>query len=214
MPNHANFIYRSARTRQGVASVAMVICAASQVVLVILDANGANVASDTSVSSEFAMAGVALALCASIAVAGVAFCMWFHAVVKNMRALGLPSSTTPKRAVWSLFIPFVNLWEPYKLLKEVREASDDGTGGLPRAQQIARLWWVMWIGASIVSRVTPNGDGVTGIDYLGAGMTWLAAILCTLMMRFMTNAQDDRAARLSHDDSLRSAVLHTPFVST
>ena len=92
----------------------------------------------------------------------VAFLRWFYRVHRNLPALGERNLLyTSKWAVWSFFVPFLNLVRPFQIMREVWHGSDpsalnqDGTVEPRNTFETPRLvgWW--W-GLFIVSNVFDN----------------------------------------------------------
>ena len=64
--------------------------------------------------------------------------VWFHRAVSNGAALGLRGERDPMLAVFSWFIPIVNLWWPYESLRECVPPHT------PLRRRIFR-WWLLYV---------------------------------------------------------------------
>jgi hypothetical protein len=83
----------------------------------------------------------------------VAFCLWFHRAYSNLRALGVPTSFTPGWAPGSFFVPFLNLYRPYQIAKEiwVGSASNSTLAREGLGHGLVGLWWGLYLGSNIIS---------------------------------------------------------------
>ena len=122
------------------------------------------------------------------------FLRWVYFAVRNLEALGASALwITPKDAVWSFFIPFVNLYKPYQVLSHIWTESQPPQPNehgyvLKRSASVVTAWWVLlWI-ANIHERVVrPTADmeeafaqlllialsfGITGVLFIR--MVWLS----------------------------------------
>jgi hypothetical protein len=117
----------------------------------------------------------------------VLFCRWFHLLVRHARAQGRPIDVTPASAVGSFFIPFVNLYRPYAIAKQIAE----GEG----AQRVA-TWQAAWLGGNIISNVGNRmQDGATReaglvIDLIGSLAILGAAWACGRVVEELTRTTE------------------------
>jgi len=88
----------------------------------------------------------------------ILFSIWLHRVNKNLRSLGARNiEFTPGWAVGWFFIPFLNIYMPYKVVKEVwvKSAPDVGTGEAWQQSSSTSLvtwWWFIWIISNVLLR--------------------------------------------------------------
>lgn len=77
----------------------------------------------------------------------VAFVPWIHLARRNLRALGARRMRhSTGAAVWGCLIPGLNLWRPYRVLREVWRASDPGERDAfawrqRRVPALLPAWW-------------------------------------------------------------------------
>jgi hypothetical protein len=150
-------------------------------------------------------------------VAMVLFLQWLHLVVRLTLAIGTttvrgaPTLTfSPGQAVWSFFIPFVNLVRPYRILRDVREllapegvaepplrvSVDEGTGyravrfGVaPVRSEIPSApvgWWWAFLLASYLLPTAHESAAGTSADaamflYSRQGISDLAAVIAAVL---------------------------------
>lgn len=90
----------------------------------------------------------------------VLFCRWLHSAYHNVIVLQPQAGRdvdgltfTPGGAVAGFFIPFVNLWRPYRAVRELWDGSsmDESTD---HASSVVGLWWAAWLAAQFVGRAS------------------------------------------------------------
>lgn len=84
----------------------------------------------------------------------IIFLLWIHQAAKNVRAFGQQMlEITPGWAVGWWFIPFANMWMPFKAVREIWRASDpdavtrtgEGTSWTSRpSSPLLVLWWIAY----------------------------------------------------------------------
>jgi hypothetical protein len=151
---------------------------------------------------QLAAAGRFLALVA----AGVAFLALLVRANRNARALGATElAHGPAAAVLWFFVPVLNLWQPYRITREVWLASEPRPRGpwfLARPSRIVPAWWaaslayvaIEWIARRIAGRAPDVGDLVvaTRIELVACTVGFLAAALAIRLVRELTWRQEER----------------------
>jgi Domain of unknown function (DUF4328) len=93
-------------------------------------------------------------------VTAVLFLVWYHAALTRLRAGGQPVSVSPGWAVGMWFVPIINVWRPFQI---VREAAH-----LPNEQDVGRLrgWWGCWLVGNWASNAASRlpDDTLSGIQ--------------------------------------------------
>ena len=76
-----------------------------------------------------------------------ALLIWTYRVSGNLRAFGAKElGTTPAMAVWCHFIPFINVYKPFKVYAEIARASDPSTSGIDQAaRRLAKIPLVVYV---------------------------------------------------------------------
>lgn len=161
-------------------------------------------------------------LAVAIALA-VAFLLWLWRVAGNMVALGNAASHveyTPGWAVGSFFIPIVNLFMPYRAVREVWEKSDpavvtDPDVGLKPAgtSPLVLGWWLTWIAMNVISRAAQRASNTVETPEAMRLVTWaeltsdvigiVSALLAIRVVRGIDRRQAERALYVAY-------VPHTP----
>jgi len=87
----------------------------------------------------------------------ITFLNWFRRAYGNLHRIGVGLEHNESMAVWSFFIPFVSLYRPYKIAKEIlvetrkKISKFDEKNSASRSFPILGLWWALflitnWIG--------------------------------------------------------------------
>lgn len=156
-----------------------------------------------------------MVLVAAIALV-VAFSMWVHRASKNLRALNAAGQRfSPGWAVGWWFVPIMNLFKPYQVVREIWRGSDPSVTQQDRqAWQNAPLtamlgwWWAIWIVSSILDSilvVSLVSNDLTAEQLI----TWnywslvadaliiVAAALAFMLVRAITANQEAKHLRLT-----------------
>jgi len=122
--------------------------------------------------TELLYVGVALLQLFVFIATMAAFLLWLHRAYRNLPALGaVKLDTTPGWAVGYFFIPFVNLFKPFQVVKEIWRESTPGMetqtsfgGGYSRTGTPALVgwWWAFWIIANVALRVSDRAVTTAG----------------------------------------------------
>ena len=150
----------------------------------------------------------------------VIFCMWMYRANRNARTLGAEGLTfTPGWCAGWWFIPFANLVQPFRAMKEIYQASEPEAG--PRDWQFATVpailgvWWGFWLTSNVVSqiefRLSMQDDPqlVQASDYIGIvslALTVVAAFAAASIVRRVRARQDQRHAILTQISEQSPAV--------
>jgi hypothetical protein len=161
---------------------------------------------------------VALGRLAVFLALAVAFSVWLYRVCKNLPALGNPKSRvehSPGWAVGSFFVPFANLFVPYRAVREVWQKSDPGV----RAEEdfmfapsssssLLPAWWGAWLVSNILSNVAFRLQGRTGspdaerfaviLDIVSDMVGVLAAALAIQVVRGIDRRQEERSRNVTY----------------
>lgn len=143
----------------------------------------------------------------------VVFLIWLNRGFKNLSPLNASSfETTPGWAVGYWFIPILNLFKPYQTMRELWVESDPefdpDLSFAPSdysAPAFMGFWWATWIIFNITSNVsnrliddkdTNLSAGFLGIFLMSSIAELLAGILAIMMVRKITQRQDQRSKRI------------------
>ncbi|RKH16671.1 DUF4328 domain-containing protein [Corallococcus sp. AB030] len=98
--------------------------------------------------------------------------MWFHRVVRQLKALGRDIGDSPAMAVWWWLIPLANWVKPYHLMKDVATR----LGGAHFASVLPlSVWW----GANVLSRIMNQVDQriIGKLETADGGMSTAGAVV-------------------------------------
>jgi len=133
----------------------------------------------------------------------VIFAMWIYRAAANIIAAGIAGfDFTPGWAVGWYFIPFANLVQPFRAMRQIWNASDAGGSDLDRGDPFLTLWWTVWLASNIAANISiqmsfraTSAEMVNASLYLGALSSVLSLVLFVVGMRLVeriTEAQRDR----------------------
>ena len=75
----------------------------------------------------------------------VFFLQWFRRAYFNLRLLGRRPDHSDSWAVISWFIPILNLFRPYSIMKEIWYDTGATTGAGTNSRTVLRWWWIAYI---------------------------------------------------------------------
>jgi|SRR5690554_1044000 len=116
----------------------------------------------------------------------VAFLLWFSRAYSNLYIKVKDLAFSKSAAVWTWFIPIVNLFRPYTIMKEMYKRTNDyiNENGLMNepidlSQRKVFVWWILWIIGSLVRYVLSltyweNNDAIDSlitISWVHIGMS-------------------------------------------
>lgn len=127
----------------------------------------------------------------------VLYCMWQHRAHNNAHVLANhPLETTPGWGVGYWFIPILNLFRPYQVMREIDSATP------PDSQPVGQLigwWWTLFIATIVASAISGVLEGPSdsmtaaslGFDLLST-TTSIGGVL--LILRIIRSISDRQAA--------------------
>jgi hypothetical protein len=80
-------------------------------------------------------------------VTGIAFLKWIHRANKNCHGFGAQGMEfTPDWSIGYYFIPFINLYKPYRAMKEIWKVSTNPTNWQnENGSALLGWWWALWL---------------------------------------------------------------------
>jgi hypothetical protein len=137
--------------------------------------------------------------------ATVVFCTWVYRSIANLPALGSMSCRfTPSGAVWSYFIPFVNLVRGHQVMATIWTESqppavNENGFYLPRKATIVHAWWALYLFSGVAGWIFSNSHpNVDSLRSLGSAQVVLhfvrmtTALLFLIMIRGAQARQDEQ----------------------
>lgn len=142
---------------------------------------------------------------------GVIFLVWLHRSYKNLLALRAEGLTfTPGWAVGWWFIPIMNVFKPYQVVKELWKASDPSFD-LKNARSwkeapstlLIPFWWAFWLLSTVkvtLSGASINPQNVKVLTWVSLGTHTaylIAGILLILLVRTISKRHEQLRARVN-----------------
>ena len=143
---------------------------------------------------------------------GIIVFKWIKEANKNVRALGAKDlSFTPGWAVGWFFIPFANLFKPFKVMNEIWSASHSPENWQQDEKNRAvQKWWGLWIGSNGLIQLTQNleknadsMDKIIQLSYLSIGgeILWITLCLSFIsLVRQISTVQVERFSQISEQE--------------
>ena len=134
------------------------------------------------------MAGL-LAATILLVISGIIYLCWKFRAASNARTLDPLLAVSPGMAVGGYFIPFANLFIPYRAMASIARITRAGEG-------LVGPWWALhlissFLGIAVV-KMAPEGDWIgppEDIEHLSIGMDLASALVSILLVLKITRAQ-------------------------
>ena len=137
----------------------------------------------------------------------ILFLIWLHRSSKNVTAFGTgPLSYSPGWVVGSFFIPFANLFLPFRAVREIWQNSfppEDNRMSAPSTPVSFGLWWGFWIACCIAGnaafRAERRGVSDSAVEIAGViseVLTIVAGLLAFLVVGEIDKRQEETSQRL------------------
>lgn len=118
-------------------------------------------------------------------ISAVTFIMWFRRAYHNLQLAGETTKYENGWAAGAWFVPFLNLYRPYEMMKELFVKSNwkinetlGGEGDQKFGVKIG-MWWAFWIIQNVFGTIINRLPGESTIAYF-KNITSLTIIDCTL----------------------------------
>jgi len=170
--------------------VASVAAGIHQVILLDDLINGVAVSDDTIAANDqwYSISGIAQSL-AYLATA-IGFFFWIYRAYKNLQAMNIPGlKYSPSWAVGYFFIPILNLFRPYQVVKEIWQqcasAADSKLYGTELVEVSAKIgwWWMFFVVHWMLSRASSRMmlRAESGEEYVSATYFALVTDIVNIM---------------------------------
>jgi hypothetical protein len=145
-------------------------------------------------------------------VGGIVILTWISRANANAHVIGtLEMETGPAWAVGWFFVPFANLFMPFRVVREIWQASATALAGERASGALLGFWWLSWLGTNITGlaamRIAWESQSAEALR-TSAGFDIASNILmipaCLLLAGVITRIQDvqNRAAPISTTGSV------------
>lgn len=187
---------------QAVAGLAAILSDINQIGLVSAVVRGRFVSAGQLLSSDTLAHAVSTVATPLLLATGVLFCLWTYRAHRNLPALGAAGlEHTPGWAAGSFFVPIINLYRPFQVMREIWKASDpsipEGDANAWRTMaSTAALgwWWACWllrnvaiqVGSARVRTAVQPRDYLTALYWNLAGHLFSIAGIALLVWLLLT----------------------------
>ena len=138
------------------------------------------------------------------------YLVWLHRAYSNLPSLGVPHPDFSSGwVIGSWFVPILNLFRPYQIVKYIRNKSDPETVGVgggyydTGGNSTLKAWWGFWLAGDILSFQIYSDTENLGVQMavilvgvFGSGLTVIAACLAIAVVRDINSRQEERRKRL------------------
>jgi Domain of unknown function (DUF4328) len=170
---------------------------------------------------------IAILQIAAYFITGVFFLIWIYRAHRNLPELGVRRPRySPAWAVGWFFVPILNLYRPYDMVKELWKESNPDVGisdaffmqhsstqvQYSSKSSLIGLWWGLWIGSYVAARAysfllsQPNPEdqlvAATWVGMISDGLSIAAAVSITCIVRDLNARQEEKHRRHTLDDEL------------
>lgn len=129
----------------------------------------------------------------------IAFIVWMHRAYANLDAFGATGRAYSRGwTIGAWFIPFANLWLPYKVMQEIWQLSEPAGDETPMVAPIG-AWWGAYVAMSILSNVAARLDdlGASAVTAIITAIISVVAALLAIRLVHLLTARQERAPRAS-----------------
>ena len=112
----------------------------------------------------------------------VTFLNWFRRAYGNLHRIGSTPTYREEMAAWSFFIPFVNLYRPFQIAKEILNLTIkklfeiDKNARASSTPLLLGLWWALYLITNFIGNIAFRmglGDGDTLEDLISLSQAYL-----------------------------------------
>jgi hypothetical protein len=119
---------------------------------------------------------------------GSCFLIWMYKAAYNANLLSSEIEISPILAVLYYFIPVLNFWKPYVVMKRIYEVSIEASGLRElESLKLLGIWWALWIFSFVTGQIHYetgfiNTEGHTTITNLYITVSDIATILMNFIV--------------------------------
>lgn len=141
-------------------------------------------------------------------ITGIFFLKWIYRANRNCRGFG--ANDMQFSSGWSVgwyFIPVMNLFMPFKAMKEIWLVSIKGpenwqiiddAGEKKKGEIVLKLWWTLWTGVLVLPLVLPNFQNSQNLEqlinvyYISVAHYFWQIILTLIAIKIVKTIQDNQ----------------------
>lgn len=122
-------------------------------------ANGGDITIEAVIANDLRELVIAILYLIAYVISGVLFIMWFRRAYYNLHQKVKNLSFKEGWAAGSWFVPFVNLYRPFQIMKELYTETKktllekDNSLQIDLSTKFLALWWTLWIVSGIFGQV-------------------------------------------------------------
>lgn len=98
---------------------------------------------------------ISLAFVITMLISAITFIRWFREVYLCLSKIK-ETKYSINWTIWSWFIPIINWWYPYKIMKEIylnTKLKDQDLLTDESPYSILRIWWLLWLAGAFISQI-------------------------------------------------------------
>ncbi len=149
----------------------------------------------------YVVTAFALAIVAIVNI--ILWCMWLHRAARNVNEAGFDRfEFTPGWAVGWHFVPFANLVQPFRVMRQIWNASAADANDLDGSAPNVNLWWGTWLASGILgnasTRIAQQAESSETLYFgvvLAAAASAAALVAIPTAMIMIRDIVDGQAAR-------------------
>jgi hypothetical protein len=160
-------------------------------------AGGMDVSMDDAERNDFRQMVVGMGALVVLLVTGVTYCLWIYRAYENLRVIGAPRKYSTAWAVGCHFVPLVNFFRPYTIMKEIWNGSDpvaadpDQELFMKEDSTMVLAWWLLFLVARFTQRATFSSDDTT-LSMVAAAFEIASAAVLIMIVRRIADGQAQR----------------------
>jgi uncharacterized protein DUF4328 len=199
----------------------------SQVALLSKALSGQTITEVDATANDMRQQTIAILQLAAYLITGIFFLMWIYRAQRNLPALGIRRPRySPAWAVGWFFVPILNLFRPYDIVKELWKETNPDVGisdtflkqyssttkPYSSKSMLIGLWWGFWIASVIVaraaSRLTSESSGInevitgTWVSMASDALSIVGTVFAILIVKEIDARQEEKHRRLTVDGTL------------
>ncbi|MFT7113366.1 MAG: hypothetical protein ACI8P7_000131 [Candidatus Azotimanducaceae bacterium] len=128
--------------------------------LIVMAQDGLGISQSTADSNDIRELIITRVFAVTYIIAVVLFIMWFRRAYNNLNRMGVDTDYREGWAAGAWFVPFLNLYRPYQIMKELYEKTYQKFQGrnnnfdVLRDINLVAMWWTLWILNNIIGQIS------------------------------------------------------------
>lgn len=168
--------------------------------------NGVWISDEAAQANDSRVQAVSALYVLALLVSGITFILWFRRAYYNLHQKVKHLSFHDNWAAGSWFVPFINLYRPYQIMKEIYTETlkylqqSLGLSNLHLNTKLLGVWWFLWISTGILSQISAKlynkADTITQmmnmtlLDLISGFMGILAAMFAIKIIKDYSRVEE------------------------